>query len=90
LNDGGTLNVGVRVATGDINNDGTPDIITAAGPGGGPHVRVFSAADGSGLPADDPTTDFFFVNPNDVIFSEAGRAGGVHDYSFQVDSPIFQ
>lgn len=39
---------GIRVAVGDANCDGIPDIITAAGPGRAPEVRVFNGA--SGLP----------------------------------------
>ena len=32
---------GVNVASGDINQDGIDEIVTGAGQGGGPHVRVF-------------------------------------------------
>lgn len=38
---------GVRVALGDMNRDGIPDIITTPGPGGGPLVEVFSGKDRS-------------------------------------------
>jgi hypothetical protein len=38
---------GVYVSAGDFNSDGKADIVTAAGAGGGPHIEVFSGADGS-------------------------------------------
>lgn len=38
---------GARIATGDVNGDGIPDIVTAPGPGQRQKIRVFSGVDGS-------------------------------------------
>jgi hypothetical protein len=48
---------GAFVGCGDVNGDGVPDVITGAGPGGGPHVRVWSGVDGTEL------TGFFAYAP---------------------------
>ncbi|VTS05531.1 FG-GAP repeat protein [Tuwongella immobilis] len=39
-----TFTGGVNVALGDINQDGFPDVIVGAGPGGGPRIRVFEGS----------------------------------------------
>src|SRR5206468_2871259 len=54
---------GVWVAAGDVNHDGRADIITGAGAGGGPHVKVFSGLDFT------PLQSFFAY--------DAGFSGGV-------------
>ncbi|TAK04115.1 hypothetical protein EPO34_03105 [Patescibacteria group bacterium] len=48
-----TSGMGINVAACDLDGDGTPEIVTAAQRGGGPHVRVFDnfgqAEDGGGF-----------------------------------------
>ena len=52
---------GVFVACGDVNGDGVDDVVTGAGSGGGPHVRMFDGVTGSQLPG--PIGSFFAYNP---------------------------
>ncbi len=46
---GSSFTGGVRVAVGDVNGDGTADLITTPGPGGGPVVKAYSGVDGTEL-----------------------------------------
>ncbi|WP_372723390.1 Ig-like domain-containing protein [Novipirellula sp.] len=84
-----TFSGGVRVASGDVNGDGTPDIITGPGAGGGPHVKVFDGASGATLHSffayDPQFTGGVFVAAGDVsgdgiddIITGAGSGGGPH------------
>jgi hypothetical protein len=81
--------VGVRVATADFDKDGFADIVTGAGPGGGPHVQVFSGNGGGVLKsfyAYAPTfTAGIYVAAGDVdgdtvpdIITGPGGGGGPH------------
>jgi hypothetical protein len=80
---------GVRVAVGDVNGDGIPDLITAPGFGGGPHVKVFDGATGAELRSFMAYTPNFsgglFIAAADVngdgfvdIITGAGFGGGPH------------
>ena len=54
---------GARVAAGDVNGDGRPDLIVAAGIGGGPRVSII---DGNSVLSNTPrnlTADFFAFDP---------------------------
>jgi hypothetical protein len=57
---------GAYIGGGDFDGDGRADIITGAGPEGGPRVRVFNAANLLLQDPNQPVTflDFFAFNPN--------------------------
>ena len=66
---------GVRVAVADFNNDGVPDLAAAAGPGGGPHVRLFDGVTGEQMAG--PLGSFFGF--------EASFDGGVQVAAGDID-----
>ena len=59
---------GVRLAVGDVTGDGVPDLVVGAGPGGGPHVKVFDGR--TGTLSTGPLSSFFAFEP--------GFTGGVN------------
>jgi len=87
---------GVRVAVGDVNDDGVDDIATIPQVGGAPRLRVFDGRDGATI------IDTFAFDPNfrggghvaigdfngngtgDIIVG-AGEGGGPHVQVFQLD-----
>jgi hypothetical protein len=90
---------GASVAVGDLDGDGVDEIITGAGPGGGPHVRVFRA-DGTVV------ANFFPYDPGfrggvyvgtvrapdgkrDLIVTGAGAGGGPHIRAFGLNGQVF-
>lgn len=67
---------GVRVATGDVTGDGRADLITAAGFGGGPHIRVFDGVSGDQIAG--PLGSFFAYETTFTggVFVAAGDYNG--------------
>jgi hypothetical protein len=96
---GSNFSGGVRVAAGYFDNTGVATIVTGAGPGGGPHVREFTAAGvpvvgqrGDGWYAYAPNfAGGVFVGVGDIdsdepaeIVTGAGAGGGPHVRAFDV------
>lgn len=81
--------LGINFGVGDLEGDGTVEIVTGTGPGGGPQVRVFNM-DGvlinPGFFAYDPrfrggvqiALGDIYGNGHDVIVAGAGFGGGPH------------
>lgn len=80
---------GVRVAAGDVTGDGVPDILTGAGPGGGPHAKVFDGVTGAEVRSffayDAAFRGGLFIGAGDInddgfadIITGADAGGGPH------------
>jgi hypothetical protein len=67
---------GVHVATGDVNGDGIPDLVVGAGPGGGPHVKVY---DGAAIESGEAGYQTTVANPLKSFYAYASTfRGGVN------------
>lgn len=75
---------GAFVGTGDVNGDGVQDVITAPGPGGGPHVRVF---DGTNFAT--PNSSPALPSIADTFPYEMGFTGGVRVSSVDINGDGF-
>ena len=66
---------GVRVTMGDLNGDGTNEIITGTGPGGGPNVRVFNVTSSGSVTM---VANFFAFEPQFMggVYVAAGNLNG--------------
>jgi hypothetical protein len=74
----GSFTGGIRVACADVNGDGLDDIITGAGPGGGPQVKIY-LGNVQSIFNPNPFASFFGIFPTSFmggIFVAAGDFNG--------------
>ncbi len=92
---------GARVALADFNRDGTPDVVTGAGIGGGPDVRLYDGSNGNLLaeffPYDGAFRGGVYVAAGDVtgdgvpeLVTGVGLGGGPHVRTFSYVGGSFQ